>query len=494
MIYRRVALLLLYLFMLTGVFVLSMNSAGAETDSPGQWLHIIKSPDTIFVQRGGRAQFTIVVLNTSNSFAMRDIVVSDLQVPDCSLPVGALAPAGEFSYNCVLNNVQNSFTNIAVVTGTNAVNGKTDTASDTASVELVELTLDVTGDPASLPEPGGPVTFTLGIRNSGSIAAQLTGLTSPRYGDLTSPTNPLLEANSCAGLQPLPALAPGDAPITCSYTARAAGAPGPFTETVVVSAVAGETFAFQDSGSGTVLITDSPSELQASLSAAADRAALGSTLTLNVNLLNASAVDSVTIVNMSDSEIGDVTPYGSCAVPLELGPGESYDCAYSQIVAGEPDRAVTYEFSASGINDDDPPQTATAQATKMIFVFEPIVFIPVVANPLNKSCSTAQLLETGVEYSFLPAMRDAWYYFNTALTADLLITMNDFVPVEGQMVLYANGNKGCGSLRFVANNGEFSETKLINVPQAPPDRYYLRIYTDGPLNNEIPYSLMIELR
>ena len=86
-------------------------AAGDDAQAPGQWLHIIKSPDPLYVARGDCAKFAVVVLNTSDVFAMRDVVVSDPLVPDCSLTVGALAPAGEFSYTCAAQNVQSSFTN-----------------------------------------------------------------------------------------------------------------------------------------------------------------------------------------------------------------------------------------------------------------------------------------------------------------------------------------------------------------------------------------------
>lgn len=468
--------------------------SGQEMSAPGQWLHIIKSPDRIYVPRGGRAQFTIAVLNTSNTFALRDIAITDQYVPNCSLTIGALAPGGEYSYPCVQQNVNAPYTNLAEVTGVNVTNGKRDSASDTAVVEIVELSIDVTAVPAVLPEPGGPVTFSLLIRNSGSAAAELASLSSPQFGDLLSPLNPLLQDNTCKDLPAQSTLAPGDTPLTCTFTAVVQGQPGPFEAIIETTAIVGGTFSFQNTGSETIQLTNTPTELQATLTTATDRAALGSTLTFNVNLLNNSAADSITIANMSDSELGDVSSSGSCVLPQILLPGAGYECAYTQIVQGEIDSIVTYDFTASGENDDIPPQAVSAQASKSILVFQPLAFMPFTSIALNDSCERARFLNTGQEYSFTPAIRDAWYSFVVRQTATIDIKMTRYVPKTGQMIVYSEVGPDCRKSKIEGNDGGFTETKQVILPQAPPKRYFIRIYTDGVLNDEIPYTISIELR
>ena len=505
---RRIAILLILLGMLTAVFALPLgetaadgatptaepSAVGQDINAPGQWLHIIKSPDRIYVPRGGRAQFTIVVLNTSNTFAMRDIVVTDQQVPDCSLPIGALAAGGEFSYTCAQQNVSASFTNLAEVTGVNVTNGKQDSASDTAVVEIAELSIDVTAVPSALPEPGGPVAFSLVIRNSGSVAAELTSLISPQFGDLRSVLNPQLQDNTCKDLPAQPSLIPGGAPLTCTFTADVQGQPGQFEAIIETTAIADGTFSFQNAGAANILLTDTPSELQATLTMATDRATLGSILTFNVSLLNTSAVDSITIANMSDSELGDVSSSGTCVLPQKLAPGAYYDCAYAQIIAGEIDSTVTYSFTASGENDDIPPQAISAQASTDILILQPLAFMPFTSIPLNNSCETARFLNTGQEYSFMPSIRDAWYSFVVQQTAAIVVEMTGYVPRKGQMIVYSEFGPDCRKSKIEGNDGGFTETKRVTLPQAPPNRYFIRIYTDGALNDETPYTITIDLR
>ena len=182
--------------------------------------------------------------------------------------------------------------------------------------------------------------------------------------------------------------------------------PGTFTVAVNAGALAGGVFPFQGAGQTSVAITDVPSALAVTLAAAAERVPLGGPVELAATLTNNSAVDTITIVNMSDSELGDVTAGGSCAaVPLTLAPGATYSCSYSQAGAGPVGETAVYTFTASGVNDDQPPGQVSAQASQEVFIFQPLVFLPALTNPLNVSCSTALALELNRAYEFTPATR-----------------------------------------------------------------------------------------
>lgn len=465
----------------------------ADAEAPGQWLHLIKSPDPLYVERGGTAVFTIVVLNTSDTFAMRDVVVTDPLVPDCELTIGALAAGQDRSYTCEKSGVEAAFTNFAQASGTNATNGKQDIATDTAVVEIAELSVDLQPTPTGLPEPGGLVSFSLLVRSTGTGSVQLTALTSPQFGDLTAPDNPLLQNNSCAG-QPLPQLFPGGKALDCSFSAAVSAPPGPFSVTVNAAAVAGGVFPFQGAGTAVVTITDSPSLLEATLVAPRTRVPLGGAVDLDVTLTNASAVDEVTIVNMSDSELGDVTAAGSCAVPLTLAPGAQYSCRYRQYAGGPAGQSTTYTFSASGVNDDQPPTQVRAQAAQDVFVYQPLVFMPSLTNPLNDSCATALRIETNRTYQFLPAYADAWYVFTLDETADIVAVITNYVPRLGQMIIYSATDPTCKGLQIAGNDGSFTDVKRVELPASPPNRYYLRVFTDANLNDETPYTLIVRTR
>lgn len=465
--------------------------AGQGVSTPGKWLHIIKSPDPVYVQRGGQAQFTIVVLNTSDNMGLRDVVVTDPAASKCARTVGDLEPRSEYSYQCTQEDVQASYTNLAQVTGTAVPSGQKDTATDTAVVELAELTLTLTSDVASLPEPGGSVRFDLSIRNTGSVAAKLNGLTSDQFGDLTSADNPLLTDNTCADLTPLPELAPGQRPLTCSFTAEVKAPPGLYEAIVTADALAGTGFVFKSMGEAQLLITDSASELLATLSAATDEAPLGSILQFAVTLTNASLADVITIVNMSDSELGDVIGSGTCTVPLELAPGEQYECAYQQVVSGTADETITYAFTASGINDDFPPQSVSAQATRDIRVYQPLAFLPVMSLPLNETCETSKRVTIGQSYQFAPSIQDAWYYFDLETTSTVRVEITNYVPEDGQMVIYSEVGPRCGKLTIEGNDGGFTNTKLVRLVAALPNRYFIRVFTVGPLNSDDVYTLRI---
>lgn len=102
---------------------------------PNPDIEIDKAPDTQTVEPGGTVTFTITILNTG-SVDLGPVVVEDLFALGCdqtidSLPVGAM-----YSYECVVTDILESFTNVVLVTGTVSAD-EVVTDTDEANVQVV---------------------------------------------------------------------------------------------------------------------------------------------------------------------------------------------------------------------------------------------------------------------------------------------------------------------------------------------------------------------
>ena len=62
------------------------------------------------------------------------------------------------------------------------------------------------------------------------------------------------------------------------------------------------------------------------------------------------------------------------------------------------------------------------------------------------------------------------------------------------MIIYSATGPTCKGLQIEGNDGGFIDVKRVELPDSPPNRYYLRVFTDGELNDEIPYTLKVSTR
>jgi uncharacterized repeat protein (TIGR01451 family) len=106
-----------------------------QVDSPS--ISITKNPKSQSILTGGTANFTITVKNTG-TVTLTNVTVVDLLAPSCAKAIGTLTPGQSTSYDCALSSVQQSFTNLASVSGHPPV-GPDVTASDTAPVTVNQL-------------------------------------------------------------------------------------------------------------------------------------------------------------------------------------------------------------------------------------------------------------------------------------------------------------------------------------------------------------------
>lgn len=233
------------------------------------------------------------------------------------------------------------------------------------------ITVTKTADPTTLPEPGGPVTFTVTVANdSPVVGVTITSLVDDVAGDLDG-------QGTCS----LPQTIPPSGSYSCQYTADVLGQDGDVvTCTVTASGTDDNMNPVMDDDPADVTITGVPSSIE--VTKTADPTSLpepGGTVTFTVEVTNTSAVDTVTIDSLVDDVAGDLDGQGSCSVPQVLAPGETYTCQYPGEVTGQDGDVVTCTVTASGTDDDGQPVSDDDPADVIITADIPPVDIPVLS-------------------------------------------------------------------------------------------------------------------
>ena len=312
--------------------------------------------DSQQVVSGGTVTWTIRVENTGD-VTLTNVVVTDPLAPDCIKPISDLAAGAGTSFSCSLVNVTGDFTNIITVTGKPPV-GPDVSDNDPSSVEVLPtVDLTKTAEPKSLPEPGGLFTFTLIIQNTSSEPVTITALTD---------TNALNAA--CQALVGTVLGVGGST--SCQYLVTHT-APGSYANTATVTVEDNEGNKDDDGDDETVTVTDLPSSIQVTKTANPTQlAAPGGKVTFQVEVLNLSTTDNVTINSLTDSIYGDITQVQgkvlstTCNVlPKLLAPAgqanSGFQCSFTAnlVIADNATVGIdeTDVVTAKGVDDDQNP-------------------------------------------------------------------------------------------------------------------------------------------
>lgn len=348
---------------------------------------------TTLDEPGGPASFTISVENTSveklNLTALTDDRFGDLNGQgSCSLPQEILA--GE-SYECsfsatVTGNAGDVHRN-QVTAEANDGDGNTVSASDDATLTLVDIlptiAVEKSGDPTSLPEPGGSVVFSVRVENSGSEAVTLFELVDDIHGNLDG-------QGSCV----LPQVLAVGAEYSCAFSALVSGNAGD-SEVNTVSAVArdDEGNLAQAADDALVDLTDALPTIEVEKNASPPAVAEpGGVVEFAVAVRNTSA-EGLVLTSLGDDVYGDLDGQGSCLLPQTLLPGQTYNCAFSALVSGNAGEIFTNTVTASARDDEGNPASASDDALVTINDVLPTLLI-------SKQALPELISEPGGEVSF----------------------------------------------------------------------------------------------
>lgn len=481
-------------------YLRNSNKEGSRPgDEPGDYLKVIISPEQQTVLIGGRARFTVIVLNTSNSVNLVDVNVTSPMVPDCNKTIGNLAANSNYApYNCSSPNVQKGFVNDIFVQGSNPINSRIDTASNSARVDLLNMLVSVEPSQNNIPEPGQEISFTVGISNTGTIDLLLNGLTSSQFGNITDTNNPIIADSSCLIDPNAPIIEAGGKEFICSFTGAVTGQPGDYP--VPVTAISEDSFGnvLEKTGESTVQITDVPAAISVTLKSGASSVfAPGSPVNFTVTIENTSLVDVVSIDSIADSFLGEIKDTGSCSLPQHLPPGGNYECSYAHQVSGAVGEIKSFTASASGLDDDNPPGQVSGTGQTAVEILKPpihTIFLPNIINFLdepNNNCSEIFPLQVNQPYYFMANDVFDLYGFNLADVGDVTVKLTNFKPQKGQLIVYEEKGDGCENAEILKNNADHSETKILTLDLLNSGQYYILVLNEGSLDFLEPYRLEI---
>ncbi len=361
-------------------------------------LSVVKTPSVTSVpEPGANVTYTVDITNdsTADTVTLDSIVDSVKGAPavaaggSCPALLGtALAPGAMASCSftlAVTGNGGDAVPDTVTVTGHDddpviltvgapvATNGVL-MASASAIVDITDVlptgTATKTADPATVPEPGGPVTFDVSVTNtSAAEPVTVTAITDTVNGaviDVTAVAGPVTATTCATGS----VLAPG-ASYTCSFTLLVSGANA---GDVVVDQI-GITLSDDDENSvtptdtETVAVTDVlPTITVEKDNGDATVAAPGGDVEFDVTVTNTSPDESVTLTELTDTIEGEapfditttVPPVVSttCATGGVIAAGASYTCSFT--IAVESDDAVTVADVVDAVAVDDEQNEATA--------------------------------------------------------------------------------------------------------------------------------------
>ncbi len=226
---------------------------------------------------------------------------------DCPDLVGdALAPGDDASCSFTLDvtgEPGDVVDDTVTVTGTDDDDGQvSDAADESVAVTGVASSISVTkvADVASVPEPGGPVTYTVTVTNTSAVDA----VTIDTITDSVDGGAPAAAGGTCPDLLGDQLAPGGDA--SCEFTLLVLGQAGESVgDTVVVSGTDDDGAQVAGQGSETVDVTDVRSAIE--VTKVADVASVpepGGPVTYTVTVTNTSTVDAVTIDTVTDSVDG----------------------------------------------------------------------------------------------------------------------------------------------------------------------------------------------
>jgi hypothetical protein len=381
----RALLLCTFLLVSSVALLLDAKSAQAQTTQTIN-VSVDASPDSR-PEPGGSFTYTVTITNNDSVAVTLNSLTDSIHgnvlgsCPSTQIAAGATLTC-QYTRTVTGDNGDSETNTVTAIAtpvggGTQRADSDTETVTITDAADDADITVDVTADPASRPQPGGSFTYTVRVQNVGNDGVTLTAL--------SEDGSSLNDRGTCD----LGGTIAAGQTFTCTFSEDFTGNNGD-TKTTTVTATAADDDAPSDtdtaSDSVTVSIstTDSTTGFTVTKTASpTSRVAPGGTFTFSI-VVNNSTGSSVTLNTLSDSVYGNLDGRGTCDVPQTISSGSSYSCQFSVEFTGSTGRSETNTVTASGtrsgggtVSDTD-TETITITGTGTL---PPIGFNPF--NPLN---------------------------------------------------------------------------------------------------------------
>lgn len=337
----------------------------------------------------------------------------------CSVPQAGVAIRPGESYACEFQ------ARMAGNAGETRVNSVTAVASDdegnearslaSASVTIADvlpaLKVSKMAEPASVPEPGAGVAFTVRVSNGGQEAFAVTSLVDDVYGDLSG-------LGTCS--VPQEGLwIQGGGTYSCSFQSEILGNAG-VTETSTVTAVASDDEGNEISAVDrvTVTISDVPPAIAVDMTANPNSLPEpGGAVEFAVTVTN-QGIEDLSLDSLVDDIYGNLLGQGTCTMLPEgitLGPGASHECSFQADVRGNAGQDRTNTVTAVASDDEGNAGIASAGVAVSITDVIPVIGLEVSVYPSNEVVSggevefSVRVSNLGIEAVALGRMVDDIY-------------------------------------------------------------------------------------
>lgn len=456
--------------------VSAVDTATVTVDNPDISIDI--TPDSQMIIEGTTAFFTVEVTNTGNQTLNSTQVDSD-SVVDCDFSMGQLSPGQTKSRDCEAVNVDQSFLNTVTATANNG-GGVDVSADDSAFVDVINVNLDIRIEsemPTVLKDER--VQFDVTIENLGAIDLE----------DIEITDN--LAPNCNLNLDDL------EAGESFSYGCQSPKVTAPFNNIIVATAnLASTTGTTDDSDTIEINVLDLNVEATAVNSQLPPS---GGDVEMNIKITNTGSkgVEITQIVAGVLNGQTDPNPLpiknSSCQTNINLAANAMYSCSFEVVVALNPGShqlgvaaEALYKGQTAVTDVDSVNITISVPPTRRLLL--PLMLRNHIVSEPNDTCGTAYRIAPNQSYQFLPDDIHDWYEFTLTEPGHLTVELTNFVPVNGQIILYSGT---CNTATLLQNNGDFLTTKIIDVGQRPAGNYILWLINDGPLNNQKSYNLIV---
>ncbi|WP_420631211.1 cadherin domain-containing protein [Candidatus Leptofilum sp.] len=148
---------------------------------------------------------------------------------------------------------------------------------------------------------------------------------------------------------------------------------------------------------------------------------------------------------------------------------------------------LTVQAIDRGGNADTATITVNVSPLPITYIFLPTVLNNYPPIEPNNNCSQAFGLGNNINYEFTADDQEDWYSFTVTSQQDVTITLSDFEPASGQLIVYSGT---CSSLTLLQNNGSASSTKIINLTNLGAGTYYIRVFSAPVTNTD--YNLRVD--
>lgn len=329
-------------------------------------------------------------------------------------------------------------------------------------VEDSTLNLTATSNPSTLPEPGGPVVFSLVIDNNGSTDAELSALIDDVFGDLADTGNPQLISTTCSVPQ---TILIGGA-YSCDFTAVVSGNAGEVKSNIVLATGSAAGFPVSGSGETTVSLGHvAPSVHMLKTASPSTIPEPGAVVTFGLTLENTGVTsDPVTVTSLVDDVFGDVTQVQgniqstTCALPQVVNPGNTFSCFFTAWIDGNAGESAGDVVTATGMDDDGSPFSASASVAVSITDILPQIIV-------TKTVDPPTLLEPGGDVTFTVQVENqtAEQITLTSLVDDIHGILDGQGTCTTPQTIAGNGVFACAFTKALVGQGGDSETDTVTA-------------------------------